>query len=59
MIEDIIDKNSSSSSGPPTTVNTVSRLVIDDQLTKGLSDYFRCGICFQLLTTDKKPVECD
>ena len=37
----------------------MSRLVLDDQITKGLTDYVKCGICFQVLTSDRKPVECD
>jgi Ring finger domain len=32
---------------------------MEDQVTKGLADYLRCGICYQLLTSDKKPVECE
>ena len=52
-------RNGSSSSSAAGTLNTMSRLVMDDQVTKGLTDYVRCGICFQVLTSDRKPVECD
>lgn len=38
--------------------NTINQLVMDDQI-KGLQEYLRCGICFQILTEDRKPVECD
>ena len=41
---------SSSSSAAPASVNTLSRVVIEDQVTRGLTDYLRCGICFNILT---------
>ena len=39
-----------SSSAAPASVNTLSRVVIEDQVTRGLTDYLRCGICFNILT---------
>lgn len=41
---------SSSSSAAPASVNTLSRVVIEDQVTRGLTDYLSCGICFNILT---------
>ena len=50
---------SSSASAAPPSVNSLGRVVIEDQVTRCLTDYFRCGICFTVLTSDRKPVECN
>lgn len=49
---------SSTSSAAPPSVSSLSRVVIDDQVTRSLADYVRCGICFTVLTAEKRPVEC-